>query len=142
MTAATAVPIAAGLFTWPSGEARLLGGRCPACGVVTFPVSSGCPRCGHAEMEVQPLARTGTVWTWTTQGFRPKHPYRAPGTEEDFRPFILGYVELADGVRVESQLLVGPEDVHIGMAVELLIVPFCRGEAGEEIVTFAFGPVS
>ena len=39
------VPIADGLFTWPSNDPRLLGSKCRDCGVVTFPAQSGCPAC-------------------------------------------------------------------------------------------------
>jgi uncharacterized OB-fold protein len=90
-------------------------------------------------MESKPLSRVGTVWTWTTQGFRPKLPYRGEGTDADFEPFVLGYVELEDEVRVESHLLVDRQDIHIGMKVELVIVPLYQNDAGEEVVTFAFG---
>jgi uncharacterized OB-fold protein len=31
------VPVAAGVFTWPSESPRLIGSRCGACGIVTFP---------------------------------------------------------------------------------------------------------
>lgn len=136
----TQVPIGADLFTWPAEHPCLLGGKCPDCGIVTFPASKACPRCGHFGMDTKELARVGTVWTWTTQAFRPKHPYRAPGTDEDFEPFVLGYVELDGEVRVEAQLLVDPSDAHIGMEVELVIIPFCAGDGGDEVVTFAFAP--
>lgn len=132
------VPIARGLFTWPADDPCLLGGRCTACGTVTFPTSPGCPQCGQAGMEPRSLSRIGTVWTWTTQDFRPKLPYRGEGTDADFEPFVLGYVELDDEVRVESRLLVDRHDIHIGMRVELAIVPLYENDAGEEVVTFAF----
>lgn len=133
--------IAPGLLTSIDEDAQLLGGRCPACSVVTFPIQNGCPRCGHGRMDTEPLARQGKVWTWTTQGFRPKHPYAADGTAHDFKPFVLGYVELQDEVRVETQILVDPADAYIGMDVKLVIVPF-RHEEAREIVTSAFAPLS
>jgi uncharacterized OB-fold protein len=89
-------------------------------------------------MESKSLSRDGTVWTWTTQDFRPKLPYRGEGTDADFEPFVLGYVELEGEVRVESRLLVDRRDVRIGMKVELVIVPLYRNDAGEDVVTFAF----
>lgn len=133
--------IAPGLLSSIDQDAQLLGGRCPACSVVTFPIQNGCPRCGHGSMNSEPLARQGKVWTWTTQGFRPKHPYSADGTDADFRPFVLGYVELQGEVRVETQILVDPADAHIGMDVKLVIIPF-RHEGEKKIVTFAFAPLS
>ena len=86
------------------------------------------------------LGRTGTVWTWTTQNFRPPPPYSGP---EEFVPYHIGYVELPGEVIVESYLT-GYGDGHpvIGDAVELTIIPFSTNEAGDQVVTYAFQPVS
>jgi len=92
-------------------------------------------------MEAIRLARRGTLWTWTTQGFRPKKPYAGQDTDETFRPFALGYVELGGQVRVEARLLLEPAEIRIGMELELFIIPFRRDEDGTEVMTFAFGPV-
>ena len=44
------------------------------CGVVTFPKQGSCPRCNGQEIEPELLARRGTLWTWTIQGFLPEEP--------------------------------------------------------------------
>ena len=36
------IPIAEGLYTWPSDEPQLIASRCKACGEVAFPAQSGC----------------------------------------------------------------------------------------------------
>jgi uncharacterized OB-fold protein len=132
-------PIAAGLFT---DEPRLVGSRCGACGVVTFPAQGGCPRCGAEAMERRELEPRGTLWTWTSQDYLPKWPYAGPETEEDFGGYLLGYVELPDGVRVETRLVdVDREDVRIGMDLELVLIPFGADPDGTEVVAYAFRPV-
>ena len=80
------------------------------------------------------------MWTWTTQNFRPPPPYSGP---EEFVPYHIGYVELPGEVIVESYLT-GYGDGHpvIGDAVELTIIPFSTNEAGDQVVTYAFRPVS
>lgn len=136
-------PIADGVFTWPADAPQLLGSRCAACGVVTFPTQAGCPRCGGEDMTVTPLARRGTLWTWTTQDFLPKEPYAGPETEEDFTGFLLGYVELPDGVRVESRLVgLDRDEVQIGMELELTVIPFGTDDDGTEVLAYAFAPVA
>ena len=60
----------------------------------------------------------GTVWTWTVQRFPPKSPPYVP-PPEGFQPFVVGYVELAGGERIEAVLDVDPVTVHIGMRVRL-----------------------
>ena len=82
---------------------HLRGSRCRACANVAFPEATGCQRCGSTDLDAVALARTGTVWAHTVQRFAPKSPpYVLPA--EGFTPFAVGYVELADGVRVEAVL--------------------------------------
>jgi uncharacterized OB-fold protein len=128
-----AEPVADGLFTWPADEPRLIGTRCRDCGVVTFPAQLSCPACASLAVEKRLLERTGALYTWTVQGFRPKPPYAGPA---EFEPYGVGYVELPGEVRVETRLTVAdPDRLRIGMPVELVIVPF-----GDK-VTYAFAPM-
>lgn len=135
-------PIAEGLFTGPDHDPRLIGGCCRSCGTYTFPIQAGCPNCGAMTVESCLLARTGTLWTWTTQGFVPKAPFT--GTffaANPFEPWFVGLIELPGQLRLES-ILVGcrQEMLQIGMAMRLVLMPFRSGGSGDEIVTFAFTP--
>ena len=137
----TQVAFADGVFTWPSEDPQLIGGRCTECGSVTFPRPTSCARCGSTAVDEQLLPRRGTLWTFTTQGFLPKEPYAGGETPETFRPFGIGLVQLDDVVRVESRLTESdPERLHIGMELELVVVPFRTDEDGTEVLTFAFAP--
>ena len=132
-------PIAAGVVvTGPAGEPRLVGSQCRDCGVITFPGQASCPACTSLSVGERLLGRTGTLWTWTVQGFRPKPPYAGPEAGDgDFEPYGVGYVELPGEVRVEARLTVAdPARLAIGMPMELVLVPF------GETVTFAFAPVA
>ena len=134
-------PIAEGLFTWPDAPVRLLGSRCGECGTTVFPPQDGCPRCGAQGMAVVELASHGTLWTWTSQDFLPKHPYAGPESEADFGGYLVGYVELPDGVRVVTRLLdVDRADVRIGMPMELCLFPFTTDADGTEVVAYGFRP--
>jgi uncharacterized OB-fold protein len=134
------VPIAEGLFTGPTDAPRLVGGRCGACGIVTFPSQASCPRCASEQMGEHPLARRGRLWAWTTQEFPPPSPPYTGPTGEDFVPYGVGYVELGGEVRVESRLT-ETDGLENGMEMELVLVPFRTDEEGNEVVTFAFRPV-
>ena len=134
-------PIAEGLFTWPSDEPRLIGGRCADCGTHNFPLQDGCPRCSGAQIERVELARRGTLWTWTVQAFAPKSP---PYLEfdEPFEPYGVGYIDLPGQLRVEARLTVAdPEQLQIGMEMELVVLAIGTVD-GQEIVTFAFRPLT
>ena len=136
------VPIAEGLFTWPADAPRLLGSRCSACAEVTFPAQGSCPACMSTRVERTELSPRGTLWTWTVQRFPPPSPPFV-GDRESFEPFGVGYVELAEGVRVESRLTVNdPSQLEIGMPMELVIEPFDTDADGNERMIFAFAPAA
>ncbi|MEO9327853.1 Zn-ribbon domain-containing OB-fold protein [Gordonia aurantiaca] len=119
------------------GHVRLVGARCDHCATVTFPAQEGCPRCGAADMEPEPLPRTGTLWAFTVQGFEPKPPYRGLG---EFEPYGVGYVDLGP-VRVETRLTVNdPAALHNGDVMTLRLIPAYRDDEGRVVHTFAFGP--
>lgn len=135
-------PIAEGLFTEDVDGPRLLGSRCAECATVVFPQATSCPRCGSDRVEEHGLARRGTLFTFTTQGFLPKEPYTGPETEESFAGFALGYVELAGEVMVQTRLTEpDPQRLEIGMEMELVLVPFRTDPDGTEVLMFAFAPV-
>jgi uncharacterized OB-fold protein len=134
------VPVADHLFTWPAAEPQLIGSRCTACGMVTFPEQSSCPRCASTDMAEHLLARRGRLWAWTTQDFPPPSPPFAGASGKAFVPFGVGYVDLGD-VKVETRLTESdPAQLEIGMEMELVVVPF-RVDDDNEVVTFAFRPV-
>jgi uncharacterized OB-fold protein len=139
---AAGVPVAEGLFTWPSDEPRLIGARCADCGVTTFPRQALCPRCTGDRMEESLLDRRGTLWTFTTQAFPPKSPpYIEPVDAADFEPYALGYLELAGQARVQGRIVGVPfAELRIGMALEVVVVPFAAREDGTPVLTYAFAP--
>ena len=134
------VPVAEGVFTWPSDEPRLIGSRCVACAMVTFPAQDSCPRCPSTAMSEHLLSSRGRLWAWTTQEFPPPSPPYAGPTGDAFVPYGVGYVELADEVRVETRLT-ETKGLRTGMEMELVLVPFRTDDDANEIVTFAFRPV-
>jgi len=125
-------PIAPGLWTQEQ-QPRLLGGKL-ASGEIVFPMPQGEAAEG---VEPYPLSRRGTLWSWTRQDFRPKSPYEGPSEgPHDFKPFLLGYVELPDEVIVESYIVDATlADLRLGMAMEFTLTPFDATRA-----TFAFRP--
>jgi uncharacterized OB-fold protein len=140
----TQVPVAEGVFTWPSDAPRLIGSRCTNCGNHMFPVQDACPRCTGTETEQVELSPRGTLWAWTVQGFPPKAPpYAGDDNPLTFKPFGVGYVELPGQCKVESRLTeADPAKLKVGMEMELVIIPLTTDAAGNEILTFAFQPVA
>ena len=137
------VPIAEGLFSWPSENPALLGSRCGDCGIAEFPKKLSCPACGSENVSEEALPRKGKLWSWTIQSFMPKAPYRSDETMETFRPYGVGYIELPGAVCVESRLEENTaEQLKIGMEMELVVDTFRHDEDGNEVVSFSFRGVS
>lgn len=143
----TQVPIAEGMLslpdgTPPGGGPRLLASRCPRCDARAFPVQSGCARCGSTDLETVRLSPTGTIWTWTSQEFRPvSPPYAGPETAETFTPYYVGFVEVAEGLCVETRLTgFAGRPPRIGEQVSLVALPFRTDADGNEVVVPAFAP--
>jgi uncharacterized OB-fold protein len=142
MTGSEQAAVADGLFTQAAGEPRLIGGRCAACGHTGFPAGAACERCGGTEMTDTLLPERGTLWTFTTQNFRPPSPpYDGSDTAETFQPYAVGYIDLGGEVMVEARLTEpDPGRLTIGQPMRLVIVPYTTRADGTEVTTFAFAP--
>jgi uncharacterized OB-fold protein len=124
-----------GLFT-DADPPALLGSRCGACGSVLFPRVDVCPYCSTDGPEAIELSHRGTLWAWTGVTAPP------PGYEGEV-PFGFGVVELPEGVHVITRLTESdPAALASGLTMELRVVPLHRDVDGNDVVTYAFGPVS
>lgn len=94
---------------------------CPACGLNVVPQeSAGCPRCTTHPLVPRTLPPTGTVWAFTVQRYAPKSPPYVP-PPGGFSPFVVAYVQMSDGSRVEGIVeQVSPDEVAIGQPVRFV----------------------
>jgi uncharacterized OB-fold protein len=131
-------PIAEGLFTLEP-RPHLIGGRRKRDGRIVFPAPTG-PEGAH--YDPVPLKTEGVLWSFTVQRFRPKSPpYAGPDDERTFKPFALGYVELAGQVIVESRIATDDfSALRVGQPMRLVTQSFGKDADGTDIVTFAFEP--
>jgi len=91
--------------------------RCPACDQHIFYPRGLCPTCWSSELAWEPVSGQGTIHAMAIV-----HANRAPGFAEEV-PYIVVLVELAEGVRLMSNLIDAapdPEQVKIGMPVQLV----------------------
>ncbi len=123
MSDATAVVRPAPILTednhafWDAArEGRLVTQRCAGCERLRHPPRPMCPSCHGLEQEVVELAGTGVVYSYSIL-HHPQHP------SFDY-PVVAVLIDLDEGVRIVSNLVdVEPEDVQIGMPVEVRFVP-------------------
>jgi uncharacterized OB-fold protein len=134
------VPIDPELFVWPADNPELLGSKCGECKNVAFPVVKRCPKCSNENLTTVGLKTKGTLWTWTSQMFRPKNLVDNLDPKQ-FKPFYLGYVELPGEVRVQTRLFVeDSSQLKIGMSMELEIRKLRDESDGTEVMTYGFKP--
>jgi uncharacterized OB-fold protein len=117
------VAVIEGWFT-QDPRPQLIGARCTRCHTYFFPKTQATcsnPACGGTEFEEVPLSRTGRIWSYTENCFKPPEPYASP---EPFVPYTVAAVELAaEKMVVLGQLEAGtdPAAVEVGTAVELVL---------------------
>lgn len=114
------------------GVARqeLLIQRCTGCGTLRFPWLPGCNGCGSLGWDTVAASGEGTVYSYVVM-HHPPFPAFEP-------PYAVGLIELAEGVRIVSNVVGMPYDkVCVGMPVRLefrryddeLVLPVFQGVA-------------
>jgi uncharacterized protein len=92
----------------------LVGEVCPHCDSKLFPPRGVCPNCGDESHTLYQFSGKGEVFSYTTI-------YEAPAGYEDFAPYTIGLIKLAEGPMVTAQLTdLGADPVEIGMPVEMV----------------------
>jgi hypothetical protein len=108
-------------FFWDAlKEDRLVIQRCTACGTLRHPPRPMCPACNALAWDTVDASGRGTVHSFVL----PRHP-PLPWFEGTY---LVALIDLEEGTRIVSNLCdVAPEDVAIGMPVELFFARFDDG---------------
>lgn len=110
---------------------QLLIQRCTSCSALRFPWLPGCNACGSPEWDTVAASGAGTVYSYVVM-HHPAFPAFDP-------PYAVGLIELAEGVRMVSNVIGVPYDkVRVGLPVSLeflrvdedLELPVFRGSGG------------
>jgi hypothetical protein len=131
------VPAIEGWFSMDPHEPHLLGSQCTSCKSYFFPKESFfCrnPGCGGTQFEDVPLSRTGKIWSFTTNYYKPPAPYVSP---DPFTPYTIAAVELAkERIVILGQVAVGvdPSKLKVGMGMELVLETLFEDNEAEHIV--------
>lgn len=96
------------------GKWSLMGAKCADCGALLYPVLTTCPECGSQSFGASPLQTFGNLYSYSVVHAGPK------GVTV---PYVVGYVDLCDGLRMFARIEVAPHTVEIGQQLELRVVP-------------------
>jgi len=110
-------------------DGRLLLKRCADCGRVHYYPRARCPHCGSGATDWTEASGQGTVHSYSV-------PRQAGGEFGAATPYVLAYVELAEGPRMLTNVVdCTHEDVEVGMPVEVTFEA-----AGEDAALPRFRP--
>jgi uncharacterized OB-fold protein len=124
MTRPMPVPTAISAGFWEAARRHeLVIQRCSSCERYRHYPQPRCPHCGSDDWSWAPVSGKGTIYTYTVTHHR-FHP-----AWDDLRPYAVATVELAEGVRMVSDLPAeDTADVAIGAAVEVFFEEFAEEE--------------
>lgn len=126
------IPFKEGLFS-EEGGGTLLANRCKACGRIYFPKARFCFDCLEKEMEELVLSRRGKLYSYTVGRMASTH---FPP------PYVVGLVDLPEGVRVFAPLLMTADDpIKVGMEMEVCIDKLWQ-EKEQQVMGYKFKPVA
>jgi scaffold protein (connect acetoacetyl-CoA thiolase and HMG-CoA synthase) len=109
---------------------------CNECGNTIFPPRDVCPFCAEQKQSWTNLSGRGEVYSYTTM-------YSAPTAFEEYTPYTVALVRLAEGPLITGQLTdVDVEEVSIGMPVEMVTRKLSQeGEEGQILYGYKFRPL-
>ena len=117
---------------------RLIASQCRACEEIFFPkMEKGwCVRCHKESLKDIKLNARGKIHTASVVMQKPGGGYyRGPV------PYAYGFVNLPEGIRVESLFTSSdPDELEVGRDVELVVETLHMDEEGNEVMTFKFRP--
>lgn len=90
-------------------DGQIVGSRCADCGLTAFPASRVCRRCLSPNQLQQALADHGTLYSYSTV-------HVASGREV---PYSIGYIDLADGLRILGPLDIPDDRIACDLLVRL-----------------------
>jgi uncharacterized OB-fold protein len=130
-TPAPAINSTTAEFWKATTEGRFLLQRCDACNIVLWFPRRNCPKCWTENVSTFDAQQTGTIYSYTVVR-------KGKGAFKDAGPFVIAYVELADGPRIMTNIVDCDIDaLHIGMPVKMVF-----HDTGEGSALYRFRPVS
>lgn len=135
------IPIREGLWTEPTrpGEKPgLIGSECLNCGELFFPKKENgiCTNCQSSNLKEIRFSPRGRVYSHTVVMQRPPEYYQGQV------PYALGFVELPEGIRIETLFTDCDFDrLEIGMEVEMVLEKLHEDAQGREVIAYKFRPV-
>ena len=131
------IPVIKNLKLFDNGlDGELTGVKCNNCGEYFVGTLKFCLNCTNDKLEPVKFSKTGVLRTYTVIWVPP------PGWQGDI-PYILGSVELPEGVEVTTEVINCPrESIKIGTDMEMVLKIGGQDQEDNEIVVHKWQPIS
>ncbi len=111
-----------------------LGKRCRNCGEYLFGSPVFCLNCSSSELEPVEFGQQGILRTYTVI-------YVPPPGWQGTVPYILGSVELPEGIEMLSEVIDLPKEaIKIGMKMEMVLKVGGKDNENNEIIVYKWRP--
>jgi len=112
----------------------LKGYKCKKCGNLDFPKPVICYKCWGEEFEIVPLSRRGKLYSYSDL-------YIGPAGYGQDLPYVIGYIDLPEGVRIFAQLEGEPGTFKCDEEVELTLGKIRKDDEGRTVISYKFKKV-
>jgi uncharacterized protein len=134
------IPVKKGVWAEPDtdGSVSLLGSKCLKCGELFFPKKDTgvCTHCQSDRFEEIRLSREGTIYSYSVVEIRP------PGYYQGDVPYALGFIDLPEGIRVETLFTECDfDELTVGLPVEMVLDTLHEDDEGNEVICYKFKPI-
>jgi uncharacterized OB-fold protein len=108
---------------------HLTGMACQECGTKAFPQREICSACASDKVAPVELAARGKLYSFSEVHVAPKgFPV----------PYVIGYVDLDDGVRLLGQVDGRASDLELDQSVEVVEGPIRTRNDGRQVISYRF----
>jgi uncharacterized OB-fold protein len=125
--------VAPDLVDRSGGFLRLKGGACRVCQALSFPKAQVCAECLSLEIDDRALSAQGELYAFSRVHLAPQ------GWDV---PYIIGYVDLPEGLRVLAHIDETHRAPHIGDTVSLGEGRVGADAKGNALTSYVFAPVN
>ena len=134
------VLLQAGMHDMPKtvhDKPRLYAQKCSNCGEAFSSINRVyCANCGKEALERLLLSTSGTIYTYTVVHQPLRGSLMTP-------PYVIAQIRMPEGVTVQTIMTgIEPDQVKIGMAVEICLKQVEENDDGEAVVNYFFRPVA
>ena len=119
-------------------EGKIMGSKCKKCGALALPPRPICSSCFGSQMEWVPFTGAGKLVAFTSIVVVP--PAMAKEGFGRNNPYIVGVVELREGVKIVARITgmdaKKPEQIKVGTPLQAEFLQMRQGPSKETILAF------